>query len=132
MLRDLKRKDLIYPELSYQIVGILFEVHNELGPGHHEKYYQRAIAEGLKKCKLSFQEQVYTPLTFKDAKIGSYYLDFLIEDKIALEIKKGDRFSKRHINQILSYLKTKNLKLGIIANFGSDGVKFKRIININS
>jgi GxxExxY protein len=132
MPKDLKRKDLIYPELSYQIVGILFEVHNDLGPGHHEKYYQRAIVEGLKKCKLSFQEQVYTPLIFKDAKVGGYYLDFLIDDKIVLEIKKGDRFSKRHINQVLSYLKIKNLKLGIIANFGIDGVKFKRIININS
>ena len=132
MAQELKRKDLIYPELSYQIIGILFEVHNELGPGHHEKYYQRAIAKGLEKCKLSFQEQVYIPLTFKNENIGSYYLDFLIEDKVVLEIKKGDRFSKRHINQILSYLKTKNLKLGIIANFGADGVKFKRIININS
>ena len=43
------KKDLVYPELSYKIVGVLFEVYNEIGPGHHEKYYQKAIALGLKK-----------------------------------------------------------------------------------
>ncbi len=128
----LRRKDLIYPELSYQIIGGLFEVHNNLGSGHHEKYYQRALASELKRCKLSFKEQVYTPLIFKGEKIGDYYLDFLIEGKIVLEIKKGDRFSKKHINQVFSYLKAKNLKLGIVANFGLNELRFKRIINFDS
>lgn len=97
MRKDLKRKDLIYPDLSYQIVGILFDVWNELGPGHHENYYQKAVSIGFKNCGLDFREQVYTPLVFKEEKVGSYYLDFLIEDKIVLEIKKGDRFSRKHI-----------------------------------
>jgi GxxExxY protein len=132
MRQFLKRKDLVYPNLSYQIVGILFEVYNELGPGHHEKYYQRAIANEFEEKGLSFQEQVYVPLIFKRQKVGSYYLDFLIENKIILEIKKGDRFSKKHIEQILSYLKAKNLKLGIIANFGLNKLKFKRIVNFVS
>lgn len=132
MTKELKRRDLVYPELSYQIVGALFEVHNNVGPGHHEKYYQKALAEELSKHDLSFQEQVHMPLNFKDSIIGRYYLDFLVENKIVLEIKKGDRFSKRHIDQVLNYLKVKKLKLGIIANFGRDGVKFKRIINFDS
>ncbi len=129
---NLRRKDLLYPELSYQIVGALFEVHNALGAGHHERYYQRALADELKRRNLIFQEQVHTPLIFKEEKVGEYYLDFLIENKIVLEIKKGDRFSKKHINQVLSYLKTQNLKLGIVANFGLNELKFKRIINFNS
>jgi GxxExxY protein len=86
----------------------------------------------LKKCKLSFREQVYTPLVFKGEKVGNYYLDFLIEDKIVLEIKKGDRFSRKHIEQIFSYLKVNGLKLGILANFGSKELKFKRIINFDA
>jgi GxxExxY protein len=132
MRKTIGRKDLVYPELSYQIVGILFEVYNQLGAGYHEKYYQRAIATELKRCNLSFKEQVFIPLHFKNEIIGRQYLDFLIEGKIVLEIKKGDRFSKRNIDQILEYLKVTGLKLGILANFGSKDLKFKRIVNLNS
>lgn len=131
-MKNLKRQDLVYPELSYEIIGALFEVHNELGPGHHERYYQRALVKELKRRKLSFKEQVRALLIFKGEKVGDYYLDFLIEGKIVLEIKKGDRFSKKHINQVFSYLKAKNLKLGIIANFGLNELRFKRIINFDS
>jgi GxxExxY protein len=60
MVKKLKRKDLIYPELSYTIVGILFEVYNHLGPGHKEKYYQKAVAVALRAAKASFKEQVYS------------------------------------------------------------------------
>ena len=131
-MQNLIKRELIYPELSYQIVGILFEVYNQLGPEHHEKYYQRAIATELKRCNLSFKEQVFIPLYFKKKIIGRQYLDFLIEDKVILEIKKGDRFSKRNIEQISEYLKVSGLKLGILANFGSKELKFKRVVNLNS
>jgi len=131
-MKELRRKDLIYPELSYQIVGILFEVYNQLGGGYHEKYYQRGIASEFRRCNISSQEQVYAPVIFKGEKIGNNYLDFLIENKIILEIKRGNKFSKNHIEQVLAYLKSKKLKLAIIANFGSKELKFKRIINLNS
>ncbi len=127
---ELKRNDLIYPELSYQLIGILFEIFRQLGGSFQEKYYQRAIALELKKCGLEFKEQLSLPLYYKEEKIGNYYLDFLIENKIVLEIKKDKRFSKKDIEQIVAYLKTSNLKLGILANFTKDGLKFKRILNI--
>lgn len=79
-----------------------------------------------------YKEQVCYPMIFKGTKVGNYRLDFLIEEKVVLEIKKGNAFSKKYINQILSYLKISGLKLGILANFGSTGVKFKRIINFDS
>jgi GxxExxY protein len=132
MAKKLKRSDLIYPELSYKIVGILFEVYNNLGPGHKERYYQKAIAVALRTAKISFKEQVYSPVIFKDNNVGNYFLDFLIEDKIVLEIKSGEKFLKQNIAQIYSYLKTKKLKLGILANFTKEGLKFKRIVNLNS
>ncbi|MBI4837055.1 MAG: GxxExxY protein [Candidatus Portnoybacteria bacterium] len=62
--------------------------------------------------------------------IGKVFLDFLIEGKIILEIKKADRFSKAEIDQVYSYLKATELKLGIIAHFAKDGVRFKRILNL--
>ena len=123
-------KKILHPKLSYKIVGVLFDVYNELGYGLKEKYYQRAIAIAFKKNRMVFKEQVSIPLEFQDTNIGRYFLDFLVEDKIVVEIKRGDHFSMNHIEQIFSYLQATNLELGILANFTSNGVKYKRIINI--
>ncbi len=127
------RKDVLYAELSYQVMGVLFEVFKQLGPGHKEKYYENAVAEGLKSLNIPFKEQLYIPLSFKGKVVGRYFLDFFIDNKIVLEIKKGDMYSsKQHIEQVLSYLKANALKLGIIAQFATDGVKYRRIVNLRS
>jgi len=126
-----KRK-LLYPELSYKIVGILFDIYNELGGGYQEKYYQRAIAKRFNKERVDFTEQICVPLKFDYEKIGQYFLDFLIEGKIVLEIKVSSRFYLRDIRQVLGYLKAANLKLGILASFTRNGLIFKRVINIRS
>jgi methylenetetrahydrofolate dehydrogenase (NADP+)/methenyltetrahydrofolate cyclohydrolase len=123
-------KDLIHKELSYEVIGILYEVYNELGYGHNEKYYQRAAAYKLQQKNLKFKEQLYAPVMFQNKKIGSYYLDFLIADKIILELKKGDRFYKKDIEQTFAYLKIHNIKLGLLARFTNHGVKVRRIVNI--
>ena len=130
MFKDLIKKDILYPELSYKIVGCAFDVFNELGPGFHEKYYQRALAEALKEKRINFAEQVYTPLKYKDSIIGKQYLDFLVENNVIVELKKGNIFSKRHIDQVINYLKTKNLQLAILINFTNNGVVSKRLVNI--
>lgn len=128
----LKRKDLIYPKLCYNIIGILFEVYNELGSGYQEKYYQRAIAVAFRENNISFEKEVFISLRYRGSKIGRYFLDFLVEDKIVLEIKKGNYFSKGNINQIYAYLQATDVRLGILANFTSTGIKFKRIVNIDN
>lgn len=124
------KNKVIYPDLSYKIVGILYDVYNEVGSGHKEKYYQNAISHALKEKNINFREQVYCPLFYKDKKIGKYYFDFLIEEKIILEIKIGSSFKKQNLNQVISYLKVKKLKLGIIANFTRSEVKYYRVLNI--
>lgn len=126
---SLKRNDIFYPQESYKIVGILFCVYNELGSGHPEKYYQRAIAKELSEQRIKFCEQVYTPLRYRGGIVGKQFLDFLIDDKIVLEIKRGEHFSKKHIDQVLEYMRTSNYRLAILANFGSEGVLFRRLIN---
>lgn len=128
----LKRKDIIYSDLSYKVIGILFDVFNQLGYGYQEKYYQKAIAISFSESKIKFKQEVYSPLKFNNQKVGNYYFDFLIEDKIVLEIKRGNHFSRKDIEQIYSYLKVSKLKLGLLVNFTSKGIKFKRILNINS
>ncbi|TSC88850.1 MAG: hypothetical protein G01um10143_747 [Parcubacteria group bacterium Gr01-1014_3] len=125
----LKRDDLIYPELSYKIIGRAFDVFNEIGPGLLEKYYQKALAQALKGSGISFLEQVNCPIKYQDEVVGRKFLDFLVDDKIIVEIKRGLRFSKSHIDQVLEYLKLNNLRLAILITFSNDGVVFKRIIN---
>lgn len=123
-------ESLIYPELSFKIVGILFDIHSKLGNRLHEKYYQRAIAALLKKEELSFEEQVPVNILIEGEKIGKYFLDFLIDDKVILEIKTIPFLKQQDFNQLKGYLKTTGYKLGILANFRSDSLIFKRVVNI--
>jgi len=125
----MRETKLIYPELSYQIVGILFKVQNELGNKYQEKYYQRAIEVELRNQNVKYSKEIPIDLKYGEEKIGKYFLDFLIDDKIILETKTIPQLQPRDFKQVLAYLKAKNLKLGIIANFRNDKVIYRRILN---
>ncbi|MFZ2154067.1 MAG: GxxExxY protein [Candidatus Moraniibacteriota bacterium] len=131
MNKEIKEEKVIYKELSYRIVGILFEVYNDLGYGYQEKYYERAVIECFKEANINFKNQVAYKVKFKNAEIGKYFLDFLVEDKVVLELKKGNHFPKRNIEQVKGYLKVTKKKLAILANFTAKDVKFLRILNID-
>jgi len=125
-----EEEKIIYKEESYQIIGCCFEVYNTLGHGLREKNYQKALEVILKENGMKFESQLYVPIKIKEKTIGRYFLDFLINDVIALELKVGNHFLTKDIKQLYSYLKAKKLKLGIIVNFTSDGIKYKRILNL--
>lgn len=126
----LKRQDLIYPELCFKIVGVLLNVYGALGYGLYEKTYQKAVAVGLAKSNLLFIEQLYAPIMFENKIVGKNYFDFLVENKVVVELKRGDKFSKAHIDQVYNYLVAKKLQLGILAYFSPSGLHYKRIVNI--
>ena len=125
-----KKCELVYKDDCYKIIGYCYEVYNYLGFGLREKNYQKALEAILVKEKIDFQSQLYVPIELKEKIIGKYYLDLLIDGKIAVELKVGDHFMTKNINQLFSYLKSKNLKLGLLVNFTSNGVKYKRIVNL--
>ena len=134
MLRRLKVQKqqsdkILYKELSYQIVGALFDAFKTLGSSYQEKYCQRAVEMFLTKRKIPFKREVPVKIIIENNLIGKHFLDFLIDDAIVLELKKGNKENMSDIKQVLMYLKTTGLKLGILAYFGSNGVKYKRIIN---
>ena len=120
---------IIYRELSYKIVGILYFVIKELGSDYHEKYYQRAIESKLKSENIPYERELKVDIIFESSKIGHHFADFVIDKKIILELKRGNEFRPADIKQVLMYLKSTNLKLGILAYFGNTGVKIKRVIN---
>ncbi len=130
MPSELRRDDLIFPELSYRIIGCAYEVYNELGSGHSEKYYQRAMAIAMRKNGLNFKEQLYSPLKFQDEIIGKLFFDFCVEEKIVVELKKNGHFSKGNIDQVNEYLQTSKLQLALLINFTSTGVISKRLLNL--
>ena len=125
-----KKKDLLYPELSFEIVGCAYEVFKELGYGHSEKTYQMAMAVLFKEKQWKFREQVYFPIKFRNVLLKKRFLDFDVDQKIIVELKKDYHFSKAHIDQVLEYLKISKLQLAILINFGKEGVDFKRIVNV--
>ncbi|MFC1623083.1 GxxExxY protein [Patescibacteria group bacterium] len=123
---------IIYKDLSYEIVGAIFEVYNELGYGFKERYYEDAIVKELRLRGVKYKRQVSYDLVYKGEKIGRHQLDFLIENKIIVELKIGEFYSKRSIRQVNQYLKVSDLKLAILINITQSGVRFKRILNINN
>lgn len=125
----IQKQDLIYPELSYKLVGLAYNVFNELGHGHLEKIYQKAYAKELKEAGIIFKEQASYQVIYKEEIIGNNFLDFLIEEKVIVELKRSDFHSKKYIDQVSNYIKVSNLKLAILINFTSNGVRIKRIVN---
>lgn len=118
-----------YSELTGKIIGCAMEVHKILGPGFPEKIYQRALAQELTIQGLSFRQEFYIPIQYKNQKIGSRRVDFLIEEKISTEIKATSALDDLNLNQALNYLEAYHLEVGLLINFGAKSLQFKRLIN---
>ena len=121
-------------EISSKIIGAAIEVHKQLGPGLLESTYETCLAYELKQMGLDVKQQQALPVVYKEVKLDAgYRIDLLIENKVIVEIKSVDALADIHTAQLLTYLKLKDLKLGLLINFNSvrviDGLK--RILNGN-
>ncbi len=119
-------------EISSKIIGAAIEVHKQLGPGLLESTYEICLAFELRELGLEVSQQVALPVVYKDVKLDAgYRIDLIVENKVIVEIKSVESLADIHTAQLLTYLKLKDLKLGLLINFNSvkaiDGVK--RIIN---
>ena len=123
---------IIFPELSYQIQGVIFDVYNSLGPLWREKVFQRAMLIGLSDKGLKAIPEKPFRVLYKERMVGYYKPDILIEDKIILELKACENNLSIHQAQIISYLKVTNYKLGILVNFGISPLFSKRLPNFIS
>lgn len=120
---------VVYPKLSFKIVGILFEVQNELGRYCNEKQYSDLIEEKFKKINIRYEREKTLDKYFPAEKPGRHRIDFLVDDKIILEIKAKSVIARDDYYQTRRYLEVSNKKLGLIVNFHSPYLRPKRVLN---
>jgi GxxExxY protein len=119
-------------ELSYKIIGVVIELHKQIGPGLLESAYENALAYELRSLGLEVSQQVSVPFVYKEVQLEvGYRIDILVENKIILEIKSVESLAPVHYSQLLTYLKLSDKRLGLLINFNSKLVKdsIHRIVN---
>ena len=119
-------------ELSYKIIGVVIELHKQIGPGLLESAYENALAYELRSLGLEVSQQVAMPFVYKQVHLEvGYRIDILVENKIILEIKSVESLAPVHYSQLLTYLKLSDKRLGLLINFNSKMVKdsIHRIVN---
>ena len=121
--------DLIYKEENYKIIGICMEVHRNLGKGFLEIVYKDALEYEFKKNNIPYDRERAYEISYKEITLPhKYFVDFLVYEKIILEVKAVNGIIDEFIKQTLNYLAASKCKLGIIVNFGEDSLKYKRIV----
>jgi GxxExxY protein len=120
---------IIYSEESFQIIGACMEVHTELGCGFHEAVYQEALSIVLNEKGIPFEKEKELSIAFRGKHLSKKYkADFLCFGKIIIELKALSELSSEHESQVINYLKATGYKLGLLINFGTKSLKFKRIV----
>ena len=122
--------ELKYKDITEKIIGASFEVHKFLGNGFQEVIYQRALAFEMRKVGLEFQREIEQEIFYKDLKepIGRRRADFVVEGKVLVELKAKIEIEDAHWAQVLNYLKAYKLEVGLLINFGSKSLTFKRFV----
>lgn len=122
--------ELKYADITQKIIGAAFEVHKFLGNGFQEVIYQRALAYEMSQSGLVFAREIEQDIFYKDlAKpIGTRRADFVVEGKVLVELKAIIQLEDVHLAQALNYLKAYKLEVGLLINFGSKSLTFKRLV----
>ncbi|MBU4347380.1 GxxExxY protein [Patescibacteria group bacterium] len=125
--------NLLYPELSYQIQGSIFNVSNKYGKGLKESIYQKALAEELEKAELQYEQQKRINIYSLDSGkiLGTYVPDFVVENKIIIEIKASAFTTRQDVRQQQSYLKASIYEVAYLVNFCTPQLFIKRSIYTN-
>jgi GxxExxY protein len=118
-----------YSDITGKVIGAAMQVHKVLGNGFQEVIYQRALAIELEKNGLRFQRELEMPIFYDGQDIGTRRADFLVEDKIIVELKAITKLEDVHLAQGINYLEAYRLEIGLLINFGAKSLEFKRLIN---
>ena len=122
-------KNYKYSLETGKIIGLSMEVHKVLGNGFQEVTYQRALEIEFARNNIPFKREFEMPIKYKNEQIGTRRVDFLLYDKISVELKALTKLEPVHFAQAINYLEAYNLEIGLLLNFGSASLEIKRLLN---
>ena len=121
--------EILYKDESYKIIGAAMEVHKELGAGFLESVYQEVFELELKKQNIPYEREKWLNIYYKGQKLKKHYTaDFVCYDHIIVELKAMNELTTDHEAQVLNYLKASQHKLGLLINFGTKSLQYKRLV----
>jgi GxxExxY protein len=120
-----------YEDITGKIIGCAMKVHSVLGNGFQEVIYQRALAIEMENQGLKYQREMEMQIFYSGINIGTRRVDFFVEEKIMVELKAIIKLEEVHIAQAMNYCQAYGLPIGLLINFGSRSLEFKRIYNLN-
>ena len=124
---DADSHGLIHSELTEKIIGIFYDIYNELGHGFLESVYEQALAIAFAEDEIFFQRQIAIPVWFRGQQIGDFRADLLVDNKVIVELKVGRTIEAAWEKQLLNYLRATQIEVGLLLNFGS-APQFRRLI----
>ncbi len=121
-----------YEELTHKIIGCAMEVHKYFGNGFQEKIYQRALAIELQYAGIKFKREKEMEILYRGRHVGTRRVDFFVENTIMVEIKAVIKLEDVHLAQAMNYVEAYKMEIGLLINFGSKSLQFKRVHNNNN
>ncbi|MFT5667863.1 MAG: GxxExxY protein [Vicingaceae bacterium] len=123
------KKEYKYSELTSKIIGCAMRIHNGLGNGFQEVIYQRALEIEMQDENLKFSREFEMPIYYKNQRIGTRRVDFLVEGEVSVELKAVIQLQDVHLAQAINYLEAYDIEVGLLINFGAKSLDFKRLSN---
>ena len=127
-----KSISMLHEDVTEKIIAACFEVSNELGTGFLESVYEKALLIALRDKQLTAQSQVPLQVAFRNRVVGDFVADIIVENKVLLELKAVKSILPEHQAQIINYLKATGIEIGLLINFGSSKMEFRRFSRQNS
>jgi GxxExxY protein len=125
----MNEKEYKYSDITRKIIGAAMKVHSTLGTGFQEVIYQRALVIEMAKQNLSFQRELEMEIYYDGQEIGTRRVDFLVEDKVMVELKALTALEDVHLAQAINYLEAYGLEVGLLINFGAKSLEYRRVVN---
>ena len=121
--------ELLLRDETHRLIGFCMDIHNELGRRHHEVVYRDPLVVELGRAEIPFEREKKYEIQYKGVTLAHpYYADFVVWDKVIFEAKAIEKLASSHVKQVLNYLAAAKLRVGLLVNFGTDSLEWKRVI----